>query len=155
MIFAALSVSATLSAYVLCTQWTSWYSVLARTSFILVLDSYILAKLFLYSLFIGRLENPYYYQRIHPYPSYIRYSLWILFCGLLATLIGFNFSFGLMVSGKVTSKSMDAVWCSVYAVTDSVLSISLMILFFRPIFRLGIGNILICCIKLPMMRLLQ
>ena len=130
--FATLSVIATLSAYILCTQWPDWYSALARTAFILVLDSYVLSKLFLYLLFIGRLVNPY-YQRIYQYPNYIRYLLWMLFCGLLASLIGFNIGWALMVSGIVTKESTDAIWLGIYAVTDSVLSIATMILFFRPI----------------------
>ena len=138
-LYSTLSVTlATISALLIflifpaCTQWTCLDTVLGHMFDILWLDSYLLSKVFLYLLFIGRLFNPH-YIRLYQYPEYIQYSLWLTLILLIITVFAWNVLIALLLTGIEYHWSIGIITFTVYGITDCILSISLMILFFRPI----------------------
>lgn len=115
-----------------CTQLSCWNTVLGSTISILIWDSYMSAKLYLYLIFIGRLFNPYYHQ-IYPYPALIRYLLWMLLIVLLIGILILNIDFVLLLCGIQSSAMIDSICAAVYIIVDISLSFSTVILFFRPL----------------------
>ena len=130
--FATLCVMFTFSTYPVCTELWCGYNTLGFASFALVLDSYILSKLFLYLLFIDCLFNPY-YRCIYQYPKSIQHSLWFLLIAMMISVIIGNANNAVQCVGKQPSESIDKAWSAVYVVTDCTISIATMLLFFRPI----------------------
>jgi len=131
--FATLCVILILSTYPVCTQWFCSYNLLGNAYNILVLDTYVLAKLFLYLIFIGRLFNPY-YRRIYHYSQHIQYLLWTVLLIVVFTTTVWNI--GSVLNFKDDALNEILTICSgVYVFADCLLSISTMILFFRPICR--------------------
>lgn len=115
-----------------CSQWDCVATVLGYSLNILMVDSYLLSKIFVYLIFIGRLVNPH-YIRLYRYPEYIQYSLWMMLTVLIIIAIAWNIKQGLLLTEIEYSHSIDITIDTVYGITDCILSISLMILFFRPI----------------------
>ena len=128
-IFATFSVVLSFAAYFVCSQLLEG-TVLGITLSILVWDFYIWAKLILYLLFIGRLFNPY-YIRIYQYRQCIQYLLWMLLIILGIIMILFNILYGFYFV-ELHIPSMEVICSAVYTITDCTLSLSTMILFFRP-----------------------
>ena len=130
-VFATFSVILSFAAYIVCTQWSCPQTVLGTTISILLWDTYIWAKLLLYLLFIGRLFNPY-HLRIYQYSPCIKHLLWMLLIAMGMTMIVFNIYFGFYFT-EFEIPSLEIICSAVYVVTDCILAISTMILFFRPI----------------------
>lgn len=139
VIFAAICVAVTFSIDLICSKWSCWYTVLGWTYSILLWDSYILSKFFLYLIFIGRLFNPY-YQRMYQYPKWVQYTLWMLLFIIIINMIIFNVDDALAFGGIQFPVSVRSICFLVYLIADFLLSVSTTILFFRPICR----N---CCIR--------
>ena len=83
------------------------------------------------------------YIGIYRYPRYIRYALWILLSVLIILTIIYNVTLGLILFGIGYPRFIDNSIFLVYGITDCALSISLVILFFRPIWKrnqVSVGN---------------
>lgn len=138
-IFAALSVIITFAAYFVCSQWSCWYNDLAVAISMVYWGLYIGAKLFLYLLFLGRLFNPQ-YRHIYQYHEYTQYVLRALLIVLAMGMIEFTIGNALYLVGIKDFQSLDTIRMAVYVITDSILSITINILFFRPFCCRRIGN---------------
>lgn len=131
---AAINVFICFSEHFICTQWSCWESVLDISFSLLQLNSYTLAKFFLYSIFIGRLFNPYYYQIFH-YHKCIQYLLWMLLIVLVIGNIMTTINLSLWFFGIQYIRPIMLIGSGVRVIADTLLSIATMILFFRPICR--------------------
>ena len=125
--FATLCVLFTFATYPVCDQLWCGYNLLGFFTFVLVLDSYIFSKFFLYLIFIGRLFNPY-YRCIYQYPKWMQYSLQTLLTVMMISVLIGNINNGLH------NTSIERMWCAIYVITDLTISIATTFLFFRPIF---------------------
>ena len=135
--FATLSAVITSSLYLVCTQWSCHYIEDTLPMLIYVLsfwNSYFLAHLFLYLIFVGRLFNPH-YRRLYLYPESVRYSLWMLLFVMTMIMIEFNIAEGLYFADIEYPESISFACNVFYAVIDITISILTMILFFCPMCR--------------------
>ena len=133
--FATLSIVVSFSKYLVCTAWScAWQTQLSWMYIFLWWDFYVLAKLFLYFIFVCRLFHPL-YRRICSYSRHIQYFLWMLLLVLVLSATVSNIDYGLYMLGREPPRALDSVCTAVYAITDCTLSIIMMILFFRPLCR--------------------
>ena len=132
VILATISAISIFSLFPVCSQWQCSDTLIVYMYTLFLWDSYTLCKIFVYLIFIGRLFTPH-YIRIYQYPKYIGYLLLILLIILIINMIAFNITPGLALAAIAYPQCIDILINSVYGTTDCILSISLMILFFRPI----------------------
>ena len=132
VISATISAILIFSIFPVCSQWNCWHNMLENIYYALWWNFYFLSKLFLYLIFVGRLMNPYFIQ-IYQYSKFVEYSLWMLLIALIMVMITFNITYGLVLSNIQYPSSINIIISAVYGITDCILSISLMISFFRPI----------------------
>ena len=137
--FATLSVIVSFSKYLVCTQWSCVYTALNSIYAIIWWDFYILSKIFLYLIFIGRLFNPH-YQRIYQYSKFIQYILWMMLSVLILIGLEFNVIAVLLMCGITHPYALDTICTIMYAMCDITISSVTMILFFRPLCRGSILN---------------
>ena len=130
--FAALSSIVTLSIYPVCTRWSCGPTVIGSIYAILNWSLFFFSKSILHLIFIGRLFNPQ-CARIYQYPKCIEYLLRALWIILLIVMIGFNIDGALILAGFSTSDTIEVICGILYGITDIVLSITTMLLCFRPI----------------------
>ena len=129
--FAVLCVVATFSTYPICTEMLCGSNIVGFLTFVFVLDSYVLAKVFVYLLFIDCLFNPY-YRCIYQYPMWIENALYALLVLMIISVAVGNVHNGLQCAGEELPEYIGKAWCAVYVMTDCIISIATMLLFFRP-----------------------
>ena len=137
--FATLTVIINLSAYPICAQWSCWDTRLDWMYGLLYWNTYITAKLLLYIIFIGRLFNPF-YRQIYRYTSCIQHVLWMTLIVLMLTVIVINVAYCLLLVGLQPPVLIDFVCTVIFGVTDCIIAIGLMLLFFRPLCCRRNGN---------------
>lgn len=130
--FATLNVLVGFSAYVICAELSCWANGLQWAFTILFWDSYIMSKILLYLIFIDRLFNPY-YRQIYQYPKITQYFLKILLIILTVVMLEITLDYALLSAGIPYPDSIDIISTAVYLITDFIMSVSTVILFFRPI----------------------
>ena len=133
VVFATISAIITFSVYPVCTKWVCGDNALGIMYAIIFWNIYILAKTFLYLIFVGRLYNPR-YRRIYQYSIFVQYVLLALVFITICTMIMFTIMDSLDLGGIEYPSSIAYVFNAIYGITDSILSLTLMILFFRPIY---------------------
>ena len=130
--FATICVIVNFLPYLACPDLVCGSRAVGWTFTMLYSNSYILAKLLLYLIFITRLFTPY-YHRIYQYGKYIQYSLWTLMFILIVSLIIFNIYICMAIAGIELSEFVEGFILTAYLVTDCILAIYTMVLFLRPL----------------------
>lgn len=131
--FAVFSAAINWLMYPICTEWScmTWIGWMFN---ILYWDSYMLSKILLYSIFIGRLCNAE-YRKIYSYPRRVHYLLWLLVIVLIMILISNTIGSTLLTLDVDYPDAIEHVVSVAYPITDIIISILTMILFFRPFCR--------------------
>ena len=135
VISALISIIVTFSSFPVCAQWSCDHSELMWLYLILLWTFYIPAKVFLYLIFISRLFNPHYHL-IYQYPKWIKYFLRIMLTILVLDVLVGYIEYGLLWAGVEDSNSLQPIGTLtniVYGLTDGLLSIFTMSLFFIPL----------------------
>lgn len=140
LIFSALGAVDTFSELFICAQWTCPYTELGYSIDMIWIISCFWAHVLLYFIFIGRLLNPR-YIRIYQYPKYIHYLLWVgllllILIDITAIIIG-----RLVFLGHLDLEAAFSV-STVEVTVDCILSVSLTILYFRPICSRQMHNVI-------------
>lgn len=127
--FAALCMTVTLSCFpITAVELRPYYKVRAIYS-ALIVDSYVLSKLFFYIQLILRLFDRH-HRTIYDYVQWIQYILWILWSVILLTVIIGNIG---ILGFHIPEFCIVHVACLfVWLIVDCIMSISTIILFFRP-----------------------
>ena len=140
--FSALSVIVIFSLFPVCTQMDCWDNDNEWSYDITVVvfwTFFVLAKSFLYLIFIDRLFNPH-YARIHQYPNSSQYLLWALVIVLVLIVTAWNIAYGVLLTGNQYPDWIDNVCAIAYCITDFLLSVLCMSLFFRPMCLYSVRN---------------
>ena len=137
--FALLSVLVNLSAYPVSTQWSYWNTDLMWVYNITFWSFYTLTKFFLYLIFIARLFNPY-FSRIYQYPKYIKYCLQMLLFLLVFSLIEFIICLSFKLIKEEYPQYINNLCGLIYGLANTLLSISLLILYIRPLCSQRVKN---------------
>ena len=132
VLLATINAFITLSVFLVCSLWNCGERVLSRLVGIIWYDSYIGSRIFLYLIFIDRLASTRYIL-IYQCPKYIEYLLRMLLIVVIISLIAYNITLGLDLARIKSMESFDIVIVTIYGIIDCILSISLTLLFFRPI----------------------
>lgn len=130
--FATCNAIVSFSWYIICTQEQCSHNISGISIGVLFWNFYNISKTFLYSIFIARLFNPHYY-RIYQYSKYIQYLLRVLLCTYVMVIIIFDIEFGLLLAGIDISDHIDYTNSLVYFISDFLLALFCIFLFFRPI----------------------
>ena len=135
VLLATISAILIFITFPVCSQWQCLETMLGFVYSILWWDSYTLSKIFIYLIFTERLFDSLYIG-IYRYPRCIQYALWMLLSALVIVMIANNITVALVFFRiEYPLYFIDAGILAVYGTTDCTLSISLVILFFRPIWR--------------------
>ena len=137
--FAALCCIIIASLFPICAEWKCHLTMLAWVCGVLRYSTYILAKIFLYRIFIARLFNPYYHN-VYRYSKWIRFALWLLLIVLVINLVIFFIYSGFWMAGMKPQDSYLQINVLVHCLADITLSTLTLILFFHPLCRRGRVN---------------
>lgn len=136
---ATLSATFSLSCVVLlvttfpvCTTYFCGYNFIGNFYFCAVIDTYILSKLMVYTLFIDRIYNDY-FKKIYFYSSKILYLLLFMVILVIATLIIFNTFSVLNFQGEYIHL-LGKISVVVFVAMDITFSLCTLFLFIKPIY---------------------
>ena len=120
------------TTFPICTTFYCGYNFIGNFYFCAVIDTYILSKLMVYTLFIDRIYNDY-FRKIYFYSSKILYLLLFMVILVIVTLIIFNTFSALNFQGD-SIHLLGKISVIVFISMDITFSLSTLFLFIKPIY---------------------